>query len=118
MNKDKKILMRPKYIGKPIERFEDSKFLSGNAKYASDINIDKMLQLVFVRSDESHAKIKSIEYQEALKLDGIIDILTFKEFSELNQITSPSRMSNYFATYQDVIAKNKVRYVGEIIAVI
>ena len=118
MNKDKKILMRPKYIGKPIERFEDSKFLSGNAKYTSDINIDKMLQLVFVRSDEAHAKIKYIEYKEALKLDGIIDILTFKDFSELNQITSPSRMSNYFATYQDVVAKNKVRYVGEIIAVI
>ena len=85
MDKDKKILMRPKYIGKPIERFEDSKFLSGNAKYTSDINIDKMLQLVFVRSDEAHAKIKYIEYKEALKLDGIIDILTFKDFSELNQ---------------------------------
>ena len=39
MNKDKKILMRPKYIGKPIERFEDSKFLSGNAKYASDLSL-------------------------------------------------------------------------------
>ena len=47
MNKDKKILMRPKYIGKPIERFEDSKFLSGNAKYTSDINIDKMLQRIW-----------------------------------------------------------------------
>ena len=66
MNKDKKILMRPKYIGKPIERFEDSKFLSGNAKYTSDINIDKMLQLVFVRSDEAHAKIKYIEYKDCL----------------------------------------------------
>ena len=75
--------MRPKYIGKPIERFEDSKFLSGNAKYTSDINIDKMLQLVFVRSDEAHAKIKYIEYKEALKLDGIIDILTFKDFDPM-----------------------------------
>lgn len=108
MNENNTILSRPKYVGKSVERFEDPKFLTGNAQYVSDINFDQMLHLVFVRSDQSHANIKSINFNAALKLEGIIDILTHENFKELDQIISPSRMSNYFATHQDVIAKIKV----------
>ena len=118
MNENNTILSRPKYVGKSVERFEDPKFLTGNGQYVSDMNFDQMLHLMFVRSDQSHANIKSINFNAAVKLEGIIDILTHENFKELNQINSPSRMSNYFATHQDVIAKTKVRYVGEIVAVI
>ena len=118
MNENKQILSRPKYVGKSVERFEDPKFLTGNAQYVADISFEKMLHLMFVRSDQSHANIKSINYKKALEIDGVVDILTHESFFELIQITSPSRMSNYFATYQDIVAKTKVRYVGEIIAVI
>ena len=80
MNEDKQILSRPKYVGKSVERFEDPKFLTGNAQYVADISFEKMLHLMFVRSDQSHANIKSINYKKALEIDGVVDILTHESF--------------------------------------
>ena len=67
MNEDKQILSRPKYVGKSVERFEDPKFLTGNAQYVADISFEKMLHLMFVRSDQSHANINLSIIKKLLK---------------------------------------------------
>ena len=107
-----------KYIGKNVLRFEDDRLLSGKGVYTSDLNFPDQLHLCFLRSDTAHGKIRSINKDKAEKLKGIFGIFTHEDFKDVPPIKSPSRMKNYYATNQNILCVDKVRYVGEPIAVI
>ncbi len=107
-----------KYIGKNVLRFEDERLLSGNGVYTSDIMFSEMLHLSFLRSNTAHGKIISINKIKALEIKGVHGIFTYEDFKEVPPIKSTSRMKNYFATNQNILCSDKVRYVGEPIAVI
>ena len=57
-------------------RKEDPALLTGEAKYANDLNIPGALHLVLVRSPYAHAKIKSINTAKALKVPGVLGVIT------------------------------------------
>ena len=61
-------LMRGKWIGSPIKRVEDPRFLSGEAVYSGDISLPRMLHAAFVRSPHGHAKIRSIDPSKAARM--------------------------------------------------
>ena len=107
-----------KYIGKNVLRFEDERLLSGNGVYTSDIMFSETLHLSFLRSNTAHGKIISINKIKALEIKGVHGIFTYEDFKEVPPIKSTSRMKNYFATNQNILCSDKVRYVGEPIAVI
>ncbi len=107
-----------KYVGKNVLRFEDERLLSGNGVYTSDIMFSEMLHLSFLRSNTAHGKIISINKIKALEIKGVHGIFTYEDFKEVPPIKSTSRMKNYFATNQNILCSDKVRYVGEPIAVI
>ena len=107
-----------KYVGKNVLRFEDERLLSGNGVYTSDIMFSEMLHLSFLRSNTAHGKIISINKLKALEIKGVHGIFTYEDFKEVPPIKSTSRMKNYFATNQNILCSDKVRYVGEPIAVI
>ena len=107
-----------KYIGKNVLRFEDERLLSGNGVYTSDIMFSETLHLSFLRSNTAHGKIISINKIKALEIKGVWGIFTYEDFKEVPPIKSTSRMKNYFATNQNILCSDKVRYVGEPIAVI
>ena len=107
-----------KYIGKNVLRFEDERLLSGNGVYTSDIMFSETLHLSFLRSNTAHGKIISINKLKALEIKGVHGIFTYEDFKEVPPIKSTSRMKNYFATNQNILCSDKVRYVGEPIAVI
>ena len=107
-----------KYIGKNVLRFEDERLLSGNGVYTSDIMFSETLHLSFLRSNTAHGKIISINKLKALEIKGVHGIFTYEDFKEVPPIKSTSRMKNYFATNQNILCSDKIRYVGEPIAVI
>ena len=107
-----------KYVGKNVLRFEDERLLSGNGVYTSDIMFSETLHLSFLRSNTAHGKIISINKIKALEIKGVWGIFTYEDFKEVPPIKSTSRMKNYFATNQNILCSDKVRYVGEPIAVI
>ena len=107
-----------KYVGKNVLRFEDERLLSGNGVYTSDIMFSETLHLSFLRSNTAHGKIISINKIKALEIKGVHGIFTYEDFKEVPPIKSTSRMKNYFATNQNILCSDKVRYVGEPIAVI
>ena len=113
------MLKKPsKFIGKNVLRFEDDRLLSGNAEYTSDLKFDNLLHLTFLRSNISHGKIISINTKNAKKLKGVHGVFTYKDFENIPPIKSNSRMKGYHATSQYILCNDKVRYVGEPIAVI
>ncbi len=109
---------RPKYVGKPVQRLEDPRLLTGAGRYVADIKLDRMVHVAFLRSDQSHARIRGIEVEEAAALPGVIGVFTAADLPELKPIYARSRMKNYHATANPALAIDKVRYVGEPVVVV
>ena len=107
-----------KYVGKNVLRFEDERLLSGNGVYTSDLKFFDTLHLYFLRSNIAHGRIISINKEKAEAMEGVHGVFTYEDFKEIPPIKSTSRMKNYFATNQNILCQDKIRYVGEPIAAV
>jgi carbon-monoxide dehydrogenase large subunit len=106
-------------IGQPIDRAEDRRFLTGSGKFVDDLKRDGMLHAVLLRSAVAHGRIVRIDASRALARTAVHAVITAAEIGNIPVI--PLRLANLpeFAPYfQPVVAKDKVRYVGEPIAVV
>ena len=65
------------YIGAPIRRKEDVRFLTGQATYLDDIKRPGMLHAAILRSPHAHARIISINTKEALSMPGVSAVTTY-----------------------------------------
>jgi CO/xanthine dehydrogenase Mo-binding subunit len=85
--------------------------VTGKAKYTDDIKLRNMLHAVPVYSDYVHAKINSIDINEAAKSDGVIRVITAKDV--------PGEI-NFGQIYKDyhMLADDKIRCHGDVIAII
>jgi carbon-monoxide dehydrogenase large subunit len=106
-------------IGSPIERLEDLRFLRGRGEFVDDVPTTNALHAVLLRSSIAHGRIRSIDTSAALKCHGIHAVITAKDIGEIPVITMRQELLPEFKPYQQpVIASDKVRYVGEPIAVV
>ena len=110
------------YIGAPIERVEDLRFLRGRGEYIDDVRRDGLWHAVIFRSSVAHARIKSIDPSAALAMPGVRAVFTGKDIGPVLPIIPlrvPRPEQHPGAPYQQpVIARDVVRYVGEPVAVI
>ena len=106
-----------KWIGKSIRRVEDPKFLIGRGGYVDDIALPGMVHAALLRSPHAHARIKSIDVSEALRLPGVLAVVTGQEVKEL---TNPMPDFGPDPTKHTwwCLAVDKVRYVGEGVAAV
>ncbi len=95
-----------KYVGKPVPRQDISKVF-GDAMYAYDVKLPRMLYAKLVGSTYAHARIKRIDYSDALKVPGVVKVFTGKDF--------PFKVGIYAAD-RDVLARDKVLYYGHPVA--
>src|SRR5437773_1235377 len=112
--------LRPKIIGARVKRVEDPRLLTGAGSFADDRMIPGALHVAFRRSDLPHARIRSIDCSAARSLPGIAAVFTGDDLKNLvKPIIATSRMKNYHPTPINLLARGKVRYVGEpIVAVL
>jgi aerobic carbon-monoxide dehydrogenase large subunit len=114
MNDLPEIVTRPKIIGARIKRIEDPRLLTGRGSYTDDRQTAGMLHVAFRRSDQSHARIRTIDCDAARAAPGVVAVFTAEELTgELKPLTAMSRMPNYHGTAIFALALGKVRYVGE-----
>ncbi len=66
-------------MGHSVKRKEDPRFIRGAGQYIDDLVLPGMLWLDIVRSPYAHAKIKSIDSSEALKVPGVAAVVTGKD---------------------------------------
>ena len=107
------------YIGAPVRRGEDIRFLTGRATFIDDVKLPGMLHAAVLRSPHAHARILAVEAADALKLPGVACVLTF---ADLPAGVKPIPLRMYalegldrFLQYP--LARDKVAYVGEPVAV-
>lgn len=111
--------MAQTYIGAPITRREDIRFITGTGTYADDIKLPGMLHAAILRSPRAHARIRAIDTTGAERIPGVVWIFTLRDIGEL-AVPVPMRMYKIAGLeryLQPILAQNKVRYVGEPIAV-
>ena len=106
---------RLSWIGKSIKRLEDRRFIIGKGKYIDDISLPRMCYVKLLRSPHAHARIKSIDVREALKVKGVVAVITGKNIAE-NFSPLPNFGDPRIVQYP--LAVEKVRYVGEGVAAV
>ena len=104
-------------LGNRVLRKEDPKFLTTGGMYVDDLLDEPMLagagHVTYVRSSVAHGVITNIDVSEALQRPGVVAIFTAADL-ELQPIPSPFNPT----VARGLLAIDKVRYVGEPIAVI
>jgi len=112
--------MKNTFIGSPMERREDLRFLRGRGQYVDDLAPQNLLYAVILRSAVAHGRIVAIDTSAALKIAGVRAVITAKDMPGGPPII-PMRLQplpEFKPFEQPVIAHDKVRYVGEPIAVV
>ena len=112
-------------IGARIERTEDKRFITGNGRYTDDINLPGQVYACFVRSPHAHAKITDIDVKDALALKGIVKIFTGKDMEADGlgglicgwTVTSKDGEPMKAGEHPS-LAPERVRYVGDCVAVV
>ena len=99
-------------IGTARKRKEDARFIRGKGNYVDDIKLKGMLHGDFVRSSHAHALIKSIDTEAALKVPGVLAVVTAKELEPLSLHWMPTLAGDMAA----VLADKKVHFQNQEIA--
>ena len=108
------------YIGAPIRRREDVRFVTGTGQYLDDVTLPGMLHAAILRSPHAHARIKGIETAAALELDGVTAVFTYSDMAELAK-PIPMRvfpLPGLDDFLQTPLSADTVRHVGEAVAVV
>jgi aerobic carbon-monoxide dehydrogenase large subunit len=106
-------------IGESVHRAEDLRFLKGDGRFVDDLAREGMLHAVVLRSPVAHGRIRAVDASAASAMPGVHAVITAADIGAIPVI--PLRLANLpeFKSYlQPVIASDKVRYVGEPIAVV
>lgn len=72
-----------KLVGKEITRIDGYDKVSGTARFTFDIELPNMAFAVTLRSPHPHARIKKIDTSKALKLPGVLEIITFENVPKI-----------------------------------
>jgi aerobic carbon-monoxide dehydrogenase large subunit len=116
--------MTTRSFGAPIKRNEDKRLLTGQALFIDDVELPGMLQTAFLRSQVAHARIKRIDVSAAMKRPGVIAVYTADDYGAFCQpgpllVPPPPIPGIVFNLRTHMpLAKDKVRYAGEPLAVV
>jgi xanthine dehydrogenase molybdenum-binding subunit len=108
-------------IGTRPIRHDAVEKVTGRAKYGADYSFPGMLHGKVLRSPHAHARIKSIKYEQALKLPGVFAVITGADFPECR--TEVAAVAGEYTVNvrhisHNVIARDKVLYDGHALAAV
>jgi carbon-monoxide dehydrogenase large subunit len=111
-------IRKGEWIGKRVKRVEDPRFLTGTARYVADIQLPHMLYAVFVRSPHPHARIRSIDKSVLPGLGKTVFAFTGEDLTGVPPLVDVVTLQTLKKTPQPVVARGKVRWVGEAVAIV
>jgi aerobic carbon-monoxide dehydrogenase large subunit len=117
------------YVGRSLLRREDRRLLTGQGQFIADLVLPRMAHAVLVRSPVAHARIRSVDVARAAASPGTLLALNGADLLRLlppvpeGQISLPSKWTSviqhkFLNPQQPLLAHDKVRHVGEAIAII
>jgi len=112
-------------IGAAVRRKEDHRFLTGQGHYTDDINRPRQTYAYFLRSPHAHAKIKRVDTAAAAKSPGVVAVFTGADAAAdkvggliCGWTVTDRHGKPHKAPPHPVLANEKVRYVGDHVAVV
>jgi len=116
--------MATPYLGAPVTRNEDPRLLMGQALFTDDVELPGLLHAAFVRSPYAHARLGAIDVSAARARPGVAAVYTAEDLGAywkpgpLLVKAPPVEGAIFHARTQVPLAKGKVRFVGEPVAVV
>jgi carbon-monoxide dehydrogenase large subunit len=118
-------------FGSSMLRREDPDLLRGEGKFMADLTLPGMLHVAILFSDHGHALIKGIDTSAAAAMPGVVRVFTGADLAELMPLPivwfpMADNAENHFPPHpsgtmpgaQYVLARDRVRYVGEHVAAV
>jgi carbon-monoxide dehydrogenase large subunit len=111
-------------IGARIPRNEDARLLTGRAQFVDDVRLNGMLHVAFRRSEYAHARLIRVDASAASEHDGVVAVYTASDLGDYWKpgplLVSPPPIPGlvFHPVTQVPLAKDKVRHVGEPIAMV
>ena len=107
------------WVGASVPRREDPRLLAGRGRFVDDITLPGLLHAQFVRSTEAHADLLAVDLDEVRATPGVVAAYTAADLDLADITAELDRPPHEFVpTAMPVLARGKVRYVGEPIAVV
>jgi aerobic carbon-monoxide dehydrogenase large subunit len=116
--------MTTQFFGQRIKRNEDPRLLTGQALFVDDVHLSGMLHVAFVRSPYAHARLGEIDVSAALAMEGVTAVYTADDLGDYWQhgplLVPPPPIEGivFHERTQVPLAKEKVRHLGEIVAMV
>jgi len=104
-------------VGQALPRREDGRLLRGLGRYIADVPRPDALSAVFVRSVMPHGILRGVDVTTARALPGVVAVLTAEDLPH-HPLVSAVEVEGLLRTPQPALAGDRVRYVGEPIALV
>src|SRR5205823_5809255 len=108
-------------LGQRPVRHDGADKVTGKAVYTADMTLPNLAHGKIVRSPHAHARIKRIDVSEALKIPGVLAIVTHDDFPDLKAkfaIMGEAGAVNLMHLAANCLAKDKVLYKGHAVAAV
>jgi carbon-monoxide dehydrogenase large subunit len=111
-------------VGSPVRRNEDARLLTGRAQFVDDVHLPGMLHAAFLRSDHAHARLRGVDLSRARNRPGVVAVYAADDLGAYwapgPLLVPPPPIAGLAFNHapQVPLARGKVRYVGEPIAVV
>src|SRR4051794_28393616 len=111
---------RNSFVGSPVPRLEDPRFLQGRGEFVGDIKRPGMLHAIVLRSTVAHGHLRGLDTKTAMTLPGVRAVIAAADLGPDIPVI-PIRAQKFPSTdpfRQPPLAHGRVRYVGEPVALI
>jgi len=116
--------MTTRFFGERIKRNEDPRLLTGRALFVDDVHLENMAHVAFVRSPYAHARLGNIDASAAGEREGVLAVYTADDLGDYWQhgplLVQPPPIEGivFHERTQVPLARDKVRHLGEIVAMV
>jgi carbon-monoxide dehydrogenase large subunit len=112
------------YLGSRVARNEDARLLTGRALFVDDVQLPGMLHVAFKRSDRAHGRLRAVDVEQARRRPGVVAVYTAADLGDYWQpgplLVPPPPVPGmtFHPCTQVPMARDKVRYAGEPVAMV
>jgi aerobic carbon-monoxide dehydrogenase large subunit len=113
------------YIGKPLRRREDARFVRGKGLYVDDVALPRLAWCAFVRSPHAHARIRSVSTWAAAARPHVLLTLTAEDWARAGHgeltVVHPMPFGDgrpMNTAPRPAFARDEVHHVGDVVAAV
>jgi len=104
-------------VGQNVTKVDAHKLSRGEPVFTDDIVLPDMLYAKVLRSPHAHARVLKVDPAQALRLDGVIDVIWHRDVKAILH-TRAGQSYPEPSPYDTVVLPDKVRFIGDRVAVV